>query len=237
MIRPAIRMLALTVLGCSAWSQTVPVKAGVSADSGRCSLVITNNYSSALTAFELLAVADEGCTVDCRARSHYDGHIPGFSDPPQPIWEIAPGKTKALPYRNFPTPASVQVVAALFADGSSSGDPRVISELTGRRRIFFSEWQEMAAKLRSPEAQQMQIPELMALVKSRHEQYDKTHNGLERAAASSVYFYTAVSLQESQESGKTAEDAIAAVMRTADHFIANLKHDVAPGPHAPSPPN
>jgi hypothetical protein len=68
---------------------------------------------------------------------------------------LAPGAEKRIPVTNMTVgavPDYVKLQAALFADGSSSGVPEKITQLTERRRFLLATTRELIARLEKPGA-------------------------------------------------------------------------------------
>jgi len=68
---------------------------------------------------------------------------------------LAPGAEKRIPVTNMTVgavPDYVKLQAALFADGSSSGVPEKITQLTERRRFLLATTRELITRLEKPGA-------------------------------------------------------------------------------------
>lgn len=104
---------------------------------------VTNNGSSGLVALELVATNSAGRVESVR-------FLDRLISPPHHA--LLPGDTMAvqIPFRKGVNPATLnpKIVAALFADGSTFGDPAEVAKLQSRRRCIRQEAAELQVELR-----------------------------------------------------------------------------------------
>ncbi len=136
----------------------------VEAAPGGSVLFVRNVYSQPLSAFLIELVDYPGSSF-----SHWEDHFAGG--------EIPPGVEKAYPVKNMlvgaVSPEYVKVQAALYVDGSASGNPEKIKQLIAWRRLRLETTRELIRRIEKSQSDGMPKANIVGGLKRWQENLDR----------------------------------------------------------------
>jgi len=184
-------------------------------------IVVVNNCHAPLTAYNLRISFDTGpmeLRFDALTKPEYDS-------------AIRPGESQSFPIvtrRTSPSllPSNVEIIGALFADGTSAGDATAVAELQGHRQGCLSQLQAIAEELRVLSGQHLDTQALLASIEWMRQTFVETSLVHAQTTGGSVaYALTKAQLSRFQAHNPngSGDEAIAAALKMIERHITALQ--------------